>query len=72
MAGIREGDGTAAEVARGAVAGMVGCTACVLAALFFCGALGSWPQGLTVAVAVWFVTALLINRCWPAGHKKPV
>jgi uncharacterized membrane protein (GlpM family) len=40
---------------------MVGCAACVLAALFFITALGSWPLGLAAAVAVWFITALMIN-----------
>lgn len=69
MAGVREGDRAAAEVARGAVAGMVGCAACVLAALHFITALSSWPLGLAVAVAVWFITALLINTVWPARHR---
>ncbi len=70
MAGIREGDKAAAEVARGAVAGMVGCTACVLAALYFVSLFRSWALGLAAAVAVWFVTAWLLNVIWHAGTKK--
>lgn len=57
MAGLKDGDREAAEVARGAVAGMIGCTACVLAALCLIGVMGSWPLGLVAAILVWGVTA---------------
>jgi len=70
IAGVREGDRTAAEVARGAVSGMVGCTACVLAALYLVRNLQSWPLGLAAAVVVWLMTALMMNMIWQAGHKK--
>lgn len=71
LAGINEGNRTAAEVARGAVAGMIGCTACVLAALYFVRTLRSWPLGLMAAVAVWFGAALLINMViWRSGTQK--
>lgn len=71
MAGVNEGDCTAAEVARGAVAGMIGCTACVLASLYFVRSFNSWPLGLMAAVVVWFGTALLMNMViWPSGKKK--
>lgn len=70
MAGVREGSRSAGEVAGGAVAGMFGCAACVLAALYFIGRLDSWPLGLATAVAVWLVTALAINSIWHSGRKK--
>lgn len=61
MAGMRDGDREAAEVARGAVSGMIGCTACVLAALFLIRSFNSWSIGLTAAVGVWLIVAIASN-----------
>ncbi len=61
MAGVRDGNRVAAAVARGAVAGMVGCAACVLAALYFIRALNSWPLGLGISLIVWLAVSLLSN-----------
>jgi hypothetical protein len=61
MAGMRDGNRVAAAVARGAVAGMIGCAACVLSALFFIRTLNSWPLGLGISLIVWLAVSLLSN-----------
>lgn len=61
MAGLRESSKEAGDVARGAVSGMVGCTACVLCALYLIRAWDSWVLGLSGAVMVWLAAALLSN-----------
>lgn len=61
MAGIRDGSAEAGEVAKGAVSGMIGCTACVLAALYLIRATASWPLGLAGAVGVWLVVSVGSN-----------
>lgn len=61
MAGSRGGSAEAAEVARGAVSGMVGCTACVMAALFLIRLWNSWPLGIVGALIVWLLVSCLSN-----------
>ncbi len=61
MAGLRDGDAEAADVARGAVSGMIGCTVCVIFALYLIRVLNSWPLGLAGAVLAWLPAALLSN-----------
>jgi len=62
MAGLRDGKKEAADVARGAVSGMIGCTGCVIAALYFIRVLNSWPLGLAISILVWLVVALASNK----------
>lgn len=61
MAGFREGSNEAGEVAKGAVSGMIGCTACVFSALYLIRMLASWPLGLTGAVGVWLLVSVASN-----------
>lgn len=61
MAGLRDGNTEAAEVAKGAVAGMVGCTACVISALYLIRVFNSWTLGLVGAVLVWLIVSVLSN-----------
>jgi hypothetical protein len=61
LAGWRQGDRTAAEVAKGSVIGMLGSTACVLATLFILGFLKVWWIALLIAILVWFGASLLIH-----------
>lgn len=70
MAGIRDGSSEAGEVAKGAVSGMIGCTACVLAALYLIKALSSWPLGLAGAVGVWLVVSVMSNMIMSGRSGK--
>ncbi|WP_418790795.1 DUF3147 family protein [Phosphitispora sp. TUW77] len=72
MAGVRDGNGVAAAVARGAVAGMIGCAACVLSALYFISILNSWPLGLGISLIVWLAVATLTNLigCSRKGRRS--
>jgi hypothetical protein len=65
LAGWRQGDETAAEVAKGSIVGMIGSTACVLATLFILGFIKIWWVALLIAILVWFGTSLLIH--WILG-----
>jgi hypothetical protein len=68
LAGWRQGDQTAAEVAKGSVIGMLGSTACVLATLFILNFLKVWWIALLIAILVWFGVSLLIH--WLLAMKK--
>lgn len=70
MAGIRDGDEEAADVARGAISGMVGCAACVMAALYLIRLFSSWPLGLACSVGIWFTVAVIVNRAWGQKTRK--
>lgn len=70
LSGIQDGSKEAAEVAKGAVSGMIGCTACVLAALYMIKYLNSWILGLFGAVIVWFFVSTACNIVF--SHKKAV
>jgi hypothetical protein len=61
MAGWREGDHTAAEVAKGSVIGMLGSTACVLTTLLVLRFLRVWWVALIIAILVWFGASLLVH-----------
>lgn len=62
ITGIRNGDKDAAQVAQGAVAGMVGGAACVSAALAWIRHGGSWAAALGFGLMVWFACSLVLIR----------
>jgi Protein of unknown function (DUF3147) len=68
LAGWRQGDRAAAEVAKGSVIGMLGSTACVLATLFILEFLKIWWVALLIAIFVWFGASLFIH--WLIGQLK--
>jgi hypothetical protein len=70
MAGWRQGDQTAAEVAKGSAIGMLGSTACVLATLLLISFLKIWWLALLIAILVWFASSLLIHQLLGLLHKK--
>jgi hypothetical protein len=68
LAGWRQGDQNAAEVAKGSVIGMLGSTACVLVTLFIVGFLKIWWLALLIAIFVWFGVSLLVH--WILGKLR--
>lgn len=70
MAGLRDGSKKAAEVATGAVSGMIGSTACVLAAIYLMGVLKSWPLGLAGALVVWAAVSLALSTVFSARNRN--
>lgn len=70
MAGIRNGSREAGEVAKGAVSGMIGCTACVLSALYLIRVFSSWTLGLAGAVGVWLVVSVASNLLVTGNPKQ--
>jgi hypothetical protein len=70
LAGWRQGNQTAAEVAKGSVIGMLGCTACVLATLFILKFLKNWWLALLIAIVVWFAVSLIIHGLLGLFVKK--
>ncbi len=70
MAGIRDGSREAGEVAKGAVSGMIGCTACVFAALYLIRVFSSWPLGLAGSIGVWLMVSVASNLVFLGNAKK--
>ncbi|ADG83416.1 DUF3147 family protein [Thermincola potens] len=62
LTGRRDGDKMAGEVAQGAVAGMIGCALCVIAAIFFIRWTGKWLLGIGLSVPVWVISSMTVNR----------
>lgn len=71
LSGIQDGSKEAAEVARGAISGMIGCTACVIAALYLIKHFNSWPLGIAGAVTVWFGVSTVINFTFSCKKEMP-
>ncbi|MGI5920507.1 MAG: DUF3147 family protein [Syntrophomonadaceae bacterium] len=73
MSGIFEGSRQASDVALGATAGMLGCTVCVLTAVFFMASWGSWAISLIIATAAWFFSSVIfIKLIQGVIHKRKV
>ncbi len=52
----------AADIALGASAGMIGCTICVLTAVFCMEHLNSWGFSIIIAILVWFFSSYFATR----------
>ncbi|HEX3011167.1 MAG TPA: DUF3147 family protein [Syntrophomonadaceae bacterium] len=59
MAGIFEGTERASEVALGAVAGMAGCTICVIATSLSLTYLHDWKWSILVGQIAWFASSVI-------------
>jgi len=62
MAGHFGNSELAAEIALGASAGMMGCTVCVLTAIFCMQRLNNWGFSLALALGAWFLSSLVFIR----------
>jgi len=62
MAGHFGSSKQAADIALGASAGMLGCTICVLTAVFCMEHLNQWGLSLIIALSVWFVSSYITTR----------
>lgn len=62
MAGVFESSRQAADVALGATAGMLGCTVCVLTAVFCMIHINSWAISLLIATLAWFISSVIFIR----------
>ena len=62
MAGHFGSSEQAADIALGASAGMLGCTICVLTAIFCMEHLNSWGISLIIALSVWFFSSYIAIR----------
>lgn len=62
MAGHFGSSEQAADIALGASAGMLGCTICVLTAIFCMEHLGNWGLSLIIALSVWFFSSYITIR----------
>jgi len=59
LTGLRHGNKSAAEVAYGAIAGMLGCTFCVIGALIALYYFNDWVICLAISTIIWFASAAL-------------
>jgi hypothetical protein len=62
MAGISGKRSEAADVALGAVSGMLGGTVCVLSAIILMPKFKSWMVGLGLSFVIWAASAALFSR----------
>ncbi|MEA1961598.1 MAG: DUF3147 family protein [Bacillota bacterium] len=62
MAGVFQGSKDAGEVALGAVAGMMGCTVCVITSYLIMAYTGKWGLALVIALIAWFVSSALFIK----------
>lgn len=59
MAGVFEGSDRASEIALGAIAGMLGCTVCVIATSLSLSYLQNWGLSLLIGLAAWFASSVI-------------
>lgn len=59
MTGVFEGSQQASDVALGAVAGMLGCTVCVIATSLSLTYLQNWGLSLVVGLIAWFLCSVM-------------
>lgn len=59
MAGVFEGSERASEVALGAIAGMLGCTVCVIATSLSLSYLQNWGLSLLIGLIAWLVSSVV-------------
>lgn len=62
MAGVFQGSKDAGDVALGAVAGMMGCTVCVVTSYSVMAFTGQWGVALMIALIAWFVSSALFIK----------
>lgn len=62
IAGTRESSQKAADVALGAISGMMGCAFCVLSAIIFMNMYSSWSLALILSLIVWFISSAICFR----------
>lgn len=70
LTGIRYGDKSAADVAYGAIAGMLGCTFCVIGALFALYYFNNWIVCLVISTIIWFISAAICFSVICKIHQK--
>lgn len=59
MAGVFEGSERASEVALGAIAGMLGCTVCVIATSLSLSYLQNWGLSLLIGLIAWLASSVV-------------
>lgn len=62
MAGVFEGSGRASEVALGAIAGMLGCTVCVIATSLSLSYLQNWGMSLLIGTIAWLASSVVFIK----------
>ncbi|WP_227765176.1 DUF3147 family protein [Zhaonella formicivorans] len=62
LTGCKQGSAQAGEVAFGAVAGMLGCTFCVVGAVLLSRLFQNWAVGLFLSLFVWLGAAVFFNN----------
>ena len=61
MMGLSHGSKKAAQIAHGAVYGIIGCAICVLAVLLMIRYTGNWWMSIGVGLLSWYASATLIG-----------
>lgn len=62
MAGVFEGSGHASEVALGAIAGMLGCTVCVVATSLSFYHLQKWGWAIVIGQIAWLISSVIFIK----------
>lgn len=70
MAGYFGSSEQASDIALGASAGMMGCTICVLTAVFCMEHLNRWGISLIIALSIWFFSSYSATRVIHGLLKK--
>ena len=62
ITGVFEGTKQAADVALGATAGMLGCTVCVISAMYFMNYLQNWGLALVLSLVTWVISSIIFIK----------
>lgn len=70
LTGLRYGKKSAADVAYGAISGMLGCTFCVIGTLVALRYIDDWIICLAISTVIWFISAALSFTIISRIHEK--